>query len=164
MHILASSKIRCSQARGLGFHFAPLIYISRLAQQLLPSDDRCFVVQSKSAGLFLVPFSRFFWLFQAFWYFTQIRGIICLSFAKNTAGSLIGIALNRIISRSSFSFIDFPDQYHGISLYLLAFSLIFTSVLQFSLYRSHFFFIDIFSAFYLLIVRRMDIVSSFSHY
>ena len=59
---------------------------------------------------------------------------------KNTVGSLIGIALNLKIALGSiliFTILILPIHEHGIFLHLLVSSLIsFTSVLEFSIYRS----------------------------
>ena len=100
--------------------------------------------QSLQSGR-LIPQVHFFFLkialaSRGFLYFHTNCEIICYSSVKNTVGSLTGIALILQIALGSiliFTILILPIHEHGIFLHLLVSSLIsFTSVLQFSIYRS----------------------------
>ena len=91
---------------------------------------------------------------------------------KNTFGSLIGTALNLQIALSSiliFTILILLIHEHGILLHLLVFSSIsFTSVLQFSIYRS---FVSLdkyipkhFNIFVALVIEIVSLISLFSSY
>ena len=82
-------------------------------------------------------FSRLLWLFEVFLYFHRNCEIICSSSVKNTAGSLMGIALNLLIALGSiliFTILILPIHEHGIFLHLFVSSLIFSSVFYSFLY------------------------------
>ena len=89
--------------------------------------------------------------------------IICSSSVKNTIGSLIGIALNLQIALGSvliFTILILLIHEHGIFLHLFVSSSIsFSSVLQFSIYRSFFFFRQIYCYFILFVAVVNGIVS-----
>ena len=101
----------------------------------------CSRAWSQAGGFlqFRSSFSRLLWLFEIFLYFHTNCEIICSSSVKNTAGSLIGIALNLQIALGSiliFTILSLPIREHGIFLHLFVSPLIsFISVLYFSIYR-----------------------------
>ena len=79
------------------FYFVPLIYISVFVPVPHCLDDCGFVVETEvrqvdSSSSFL--FLKIALAIQGFLYFHTNCEIICSSSVKNTAGSLIGIALN----------------------------------------------------------------------
>ena len=83
------------------FYFVPLIYIFVFVPVPYCLDDCGFVVEPESGRL--IPPVPFFFLkialaIQGFLYFHTNCEIICSSSAKNTTGSLLGIALNKLIA------------------------------------------------------------------
>ena len=125
------------------FYFVPLIYISVFVLVPYCLDDCGFVIQPEvrqvdsSVSYFFLKIAL---AIQGFLYFHTNYEIICFSSVKNTAGSLIWIALNLQIVLGGiliFTILILPIHEHDIFFHLLVSSLIsFISVFQFSIYRT----------------------------
>ena len=131
--------------------YVPLIYISVFVPVPYFFDYWSFEYSLKSGRL--IPPVPFFFLdialaVRGLLYFHTNCEIICSSSLKIMIGSLIGIALNLQIALGSiliFTILILPIHEHGIFFHLFMSSLIsFTSVLQFSIYRSLVSYVDIF--------------------